>query len=113
MRAKNEGDWNLPKIEGRKYAETAAINPTPINNKKVVLKCADAVIKKGGFFSSDYIMYKVSTEPLGWKVERKDADFFLLRKIMRAQFPHILIPPLPNKQHKMTPKALTKREKQF
>ena len=56
-------------------------------------------------------MYTVSTEPLGWKVGRKDADFYTLRRILKAQFPQILIPPLPLKSNKMTQKFLTKREK--
>ncbi len=87
--------------------------PTALNNKKVTLRVIDSEIKKGGFFSSDYVLYTVKTEPLCWSVGRKDSDFYTLRKILKAQFPHILIPPLPAKSNKMTQKALTKREKQF
>ena len=75
---------NLPRVETRAKAPTAAIVPTPLNNKKVVLKVIDSEIKKGGFFSSDYVLYKVKTEPLGWAVGRKDADFYTLRKILKA-----------------------------
>ena len=89
------------------------IVPTHLNNRKVTLKVSDSEIKKGGFFSSDYVLYTVKTDPLGWSVGRKDSDFYTLRKILKAQFPHILIPPLPAKSNKMTQKALTKREKQF
>ena len=87
------------------------IVPTPLSNKKVTLKVTDSEIKKGGFFSSDYVLYTIKTEPLGWLVGRKDVDFYTLRKILKLQFPHILIPPLPAKSNKMTQKALTKREK--
>ena len=97
----------------RARAATAKIVPTEINNRKCTLRVTDSEVRKGGFFSSDYVLYTISTEPLGWKVGRKDADFYALRKILRAQFPHILIPPLPLKSNKMTQKFLTKREKQF
>ena len=70
-------------------------------------------MRKGGFFSSDYVLYTITTEPNGWRVGRKDTDFYTLRRILKSQFPHLLIPPLPIKQNKMTPKFLTKREKQF
>lgn len=87
--------------------------PTDINYHKVVLKVTDSEVRKGGFFSSDYVIYTITTEPLGWKVGRKDTDFYTLRRILKAQFPHILVPPLPVKSNKMTQKFLTKREKQF
>lgn len=97
----------------RSRAPTAKIVPTDINYHKVSLKVTDSEVRKGGFFSSDYVLYTVQTEPLGWKVGRKDSDFYTLRRILKAQFPHILIPPLPLKSNKMTQKFLTKREKYF
>ena len=77
----------------------------------MTLRVTDSEVRKGGFFSSDYVLFTIATEPLGWKVGRKDADFYTLRRILKAQFPHILIPPLPLKSNKMTQKFLTKREK--
>ena len=87
--------------------------PTDINYHKVSLKVVDSEVRKGGFFSSDYVLYTVTTDPLGWRVGRKDSDFYTLRRILKAQFPHVLIPPLPLKSNKMTQKFLTKREKYF
>ena len=104
-------DASLPKLETRMRAATAAIVPTPLNRRKVTLKVVDSEVRKGGFFSSDYVLYTITTEPNGWRVGRKDADFYNLRRILKAQFPHVLIPPLPIKNNKMTPKFLTKREK--
>ncbi len=106
-------DLTLPKLVTRVRADTAKIVATPINNRKVTLKVTDSEVRKGGFFSSDYVLYTIRTEPLGWRVGRKDIDFYTLRRILKAQFPHILIPPLPLKSNKMTQKFLTKREKQF
>jgi len=60
------------------------------------------MIKEGGIFSANYILYKVYTSPLEWEVKRKDSDFYTLRKVLLRQFPHIIIPPLPNKSNKQT-----------
>ena len=109
----NMEDATLPKLVTRARAPTAKIVPTPINKRKVTLKVIDSEVRKGGFFSSDYVLYTLTTEPLGWKVGRKDSDFYTLRRILKSQFPHVLIPPLPLKSNKMTQKFLTKREKQF
>jgi hypothetical protein len=68
-------------------------------------------VKKGGFFSSDFLLYTIDTTPTKWVSKRKDVDFFTLRKILARQFPHIIIPPLPAKSTKWTKKALEKREK--
>jgi len=95
-------DLTLPKLNTRTRADTAKVVATPINNKKVTLKVVDSEVRKGGFFSSDYVLYTITSEPLGWRVGRKDVDFYTLRRILKAQFPHILIPPLPLKSNKMT-----------
>ena len=58
--------------------------PTALSNKKITLRVIDSEIKKGGFFSSDYVLYTIKTEPLGWAVGRKDSDFYTLRKILKA-----------------------------
>ena len=79
-----EDDLTLPRLNTRTRAATAKIVATPINHKKVQLKILESEVRKGGFFSSDYVMYTVSTEPLGWKVGRKDADFYTLRRILKA-----------------------------
>ena len=92
----------LPKLETRTRAPTAKLVPTPLNNRKIALKVVDSEVRKGGFFTSDYVLYTITTEPLGWKIGRKDADFYTLRRILKMQFPHVLIPPLPVKSNKMT-----------
>ena len=100
--SQRKDDLLLPKLVSRSRAPTAKIVPTPLNDRKVSLKVIDSEVRKGGFFSSDYVLYTIHTETLGWKVGRKDADFYNLRRILKAQFPHILIPPLPLKSNKMT-----------
>lgn len=106
-------DETLPKVKTRAKAPTAKLIPTKLNNRRINIKVGDSQVKKGGFFSSDYILYKIETDPLNWVVQRRDNEFYTLRTQLRNQFPHILVPPLPAPSKKMTRKALDKREKQF
>jgi len=58
----------MPKLQTRSRAPTSKIVPTSLNQRKVVLKVPDSEVRKGGFFSSDYVLYTIQTEPLGWRV---------------------------------------------
>ena len=60
--------------------KTNKLEPTPLNYKKVLMRVHSVEVKKGGFFSSDYLQYTIETKPLGWSVKRRDTDFFTLRK---------------------------------
>ena len=106
-------DETLPKVKTRSKAPTAKIIPTKLTNKRMSIKVSDAQIKQGGFFSSNYVLYKIETEPLSWSVHRRDNEFYTLRTQLRNQFPHMLVPPLPALTKKQTRKSLDKREKQF
>lgn len=77
-------DLTLPKLNIRSRAPTSKIVPTPMNNRRVILKVPDSEVRKGGFFSSDYVLFTITTDPLGWRVQRKDADFYTLRRILKA-----------------------------
>lgn len=97
---------DAPKVTVRKYAPTEGIEGGPISFMRTSIKITDHLIKKGGFFSSDYVLFTVLTAPTRWKVERKDNDFYTLRRLIRKEFPHLLVPPLPIKNAKMTAKVL-------
>ena len=88
----------------------------PLNYKRTVVKVTNHEIKKGGFFSSDYAMYNVETE-IGHaqkiKVQRKDGDFYDLRKYLKKQFHYMWVPPLPAKNLKLAEKIIVKRQKHF
>lgn len=47
------------------------------------------------------------------KVQRKDGDFYTLRRFLIKQFPYVVIPPLPLKNTRILDKLLMKRQKQF
>lgn len=56
---KTDEEWNLPQVKVRQRAPTTKLTKTAINFRKVTLKVTDSQIKRGGFFSSDYVIYKV------------------------------------------------------
>jgi hypothetical protein len=69
-----------------------------LNYRKIEIRVSEGTIIDPGFLVANHVCYKVVTEPLGFEVRRKDAEFFTLRKILLKQFPHIILPPLPPKQ---------------
>lgn len=71
------------------------------------------MIKDSGVFTYGYVQYKVVTDPLGYEVKRKDADFAFLRKILSKQFPNIIIPPCTSKAPKNDHKHIKKRERYY
>ena len=91
---------SIPQVPTREVAKTVLMVPTQLNYKKVTMKVVDGEIKQGGLFSSNFIVYSVVTKCLKWKATRKDAEFYILRKVLVKEFPHILIPPLPPKTGK-------------
>lgn len=44
------------------------------------MRVTNGEVKKGGFFSSDYLVFSITTTPVKWKTVRKDTDFYALRK---------------------------------
>ena len=83
------------------------------------IKVTSYEVKKGGWWSSDYSVFSVDTELSGkekLRVQRKDTDFYTLRRLLRAQYPYVLVPPLPDTQKKhlkLVDKQLTKRQRFF
>lgn len=97
----------------REFVQATPLKPTKLNHIRVDLRVKEGMVKEGGIFSSSYITYLVTTSPLNLEVRRKDSDFYFLRKMISKQFPHIIIPPLPQKSNKLTNKHIKKREKYY
>ena len=91
-------------------------DPSPLNFKKLAIRVPSYEVKKGGIFSSDYAVFRIESDLPGeakYKVHRKDHDFYTFRKLIKQQTPHILAPPLPIKNAKLTDKYLQKRRLLF
>ena len=97
----------------RNFVPTSLIEPTLLNSKRINIRVTEGSVKHGGLFAANYIVYKVSTEPLGWAIQRKDMDFYQLRKILQKKYPYMIIPPLPVKKKKEAEKSIRRREKYF
>ncbi len=59
----------------RLFVTTTKIDPTPLNNKRIVSRVIDGCLKSGGIFSASYLIFTIVVEPIGWKIQRKDQDF--------------------------------------
>lgn len=68
-------------------------------------------MKQGGIFSASYLLFTITCEPVGFKIVRKDQDFYFLRKILLKDFPYMIVPPLPGKKKKETEKSIKNRER--
>lgn len=91
--------------------KTGIIEPSILNSKRIRIRVYQGQIKSGGMFSSSYIIYNVSVDPLGWTVQRKDSDFYFLRKYLLKMHPYLIIPPLPPKKKKDTDRFMRRRER--
>ena len=95
----------------RMFVKTSIIEPTVLNSKRIKILVTDGSLKAGGLFSSSYLQFKVSVDPLGWTIIRKDADFYLLRKILCKMHPYLIVPPLPPKKKKEGDRFMRRRER--
>jgi hypothetical protein len=90
------------------------LETTELNKKEIKVTVKNPKEVKGGIFGNNYIKYEVSTEPLGWNVERRYNDFVSLRKLLQKFYPSFNVPPLPNKKignKRFTDKFIEKRMK--
>jgi hypothetical protein len=75
-----------------------ALKPTALlmaNNLSVIIGGSRNV--KGGMLKREYTVYKISSQPFGWEVERRYSDFEWLRGYLYDDFPFTVIPPIPDK----------------
>lgn len=54
---------------------------------QVIVRLTNPEIKSGGLMSGKNLFFDISTQPLGWKVKRKYADFEWLMSTLKKRFP--------------------------
>lgn len=69
-----------------------------IVSKDLKLEVLEATVVQEGFFGSSYVVYTVTTSPLGWEVKRRFTEFKWLSEVLSHEFPGYYIPPLPDKK---------------
>lgn len=84
-----------------------------LRKSEIVVTVSEGLVKKGGMFSFSYASYKVTLEPLGYNVRRKEEDFINLRKYLWKIYSNEYIPPLILTEKKLTESAIKKKEKYF
>ena len=93
------------------FVQVQKIEPTSLNDKRISIRVIDGSLKSGGIFSASYLIFSIVVDPVGWKIQRKDQDFYFLRKMLLKEFPYMIIPPLPVKKKKESDKSIKRREK--
>ena len=84
-----------------------------LRKSEIVVTVSEGLVKKGGLFSFSYASYKITLEPLGYNVRRKEEDFINLRKYLCKIYSNQYIPPLILTEKKLTEGAIQKKEKFF
>ena len=69
---------------------------SPIENPLIKVNSPEK--KEGGFFSSSYITYLITTNGLNLKVRRRYSDFVWLHQIIFDLYSYIIVPPVPKKK---------------
>ena len=64
------------------------------NEKSLTIKLSSPQKIDEGLFSKSFISYVVSTEPIGYKTNKRYSDFSWLKKILSMIYPNCVIPPL-------------------
>ncbi|CDW88423.1 px domain containing protein [Stylonychia lemnae] len=97
------------------YLEVTQLKQTILNrnSRKIFIKLTHAKVKQQTeflFIKSNQLSFNILTIPMKWDVERNESDIYQLRRLLQYQFPHLLIPPLPQRQeYKFTQKSVKKR----
>ena len=92
LSAEDDKNSNEKKINCKK------LELTELNNKQINVIISNPTTVEGGVFGKSYIKYIITTQPFGWKVERRYSDFDALRKLIQKYYPSFYVPPLPQKK---------------
>ena len=99
--------------EKEKIILCKTLKKTELNDKEIKIIIEQPKLVRS-MLGSDYISYRVQTEPLGWSVTRKFDDFENLRKLISKFFPEFYVPFLKNKNvDKNIQKELENKKQQY
>ena len=85
-------EQNQKNFEIEKCQTSEANSLSLIDSIKVKLSSPKKI--DGGIFSKSFISYEVSTEPLGYKTNKRYSDFTWLRKMLCMIYSNCVIPPM-------------------
>lgn len=93
------------------FQSVQQMQETPLNGKRINIRVSEGKLVNGGLFSASYLLFRIKTEPVSYSINRKDQDFYFLRKMLVKFFPYMIVPPLPIKKKKESEKTIKRREK--
>ena len=103
----------LPDLDIPDFIEVKKLEDIETKTQKCSIEVKGFHVVNPGWLSSDYALFHVETVESDSgkrvKVNRRDNDFYSLRKVLRMQFPCLVVPPLPKVNLKLTDKMLLKR----
>ena len=83
----NENELDIEKCQVSEVSPLSNIN-------SIIVKLSSPKKIDGGIFSKSFISYVVSTEPLGYKTNKRYNDFSWLRKTLSMIYVNCVLPPL-------------------
>ena len=97
-----------------KEIECLKLEKTQLNDQTILVNISNPHQVNNSLFSTNYILYDVSTIQFKWIVNRRYSDFIWLRDCLKNLFPSDIIPMLPKKKignRRFEKDFLEKREK--
>ena len=97
-----------------KEIECLKLEKTQLNDQTILVNISNPHQVNNSLFSTNYILYDVSTVQFKWIVNRRYSDFIWLRDCLKNLFPSDIIPMLPKKKignRRFEKDFLEKREK--
>ena len=96
------------KLDDRFIMNCIKYEPNQLSSTpSVSFEILEPILVKGGFFSSDYYLFPVRTNPLGWECKRKFSEFLWLREVLANTLIGTYIPPIPSRKSRQgTPETI-------
>ena len=94
--------------------ECLKLEKTQLNDKTIIVNISNPHQVNNSLFSTNYVLYDVSTPQFNWMVNRRYSDFIWLRDCLKSLFPADILPLLPKKKignRRFEKDFLEKREK--
>jgi len=94
--------------------ECLKLEKTQLNDKTIIVNISNPHQVNNSLFSTNYVLYDVSTAQFNWMVNRRYSDFIWLRDCLKSLFPADILPLLPKKKignRRFEKDFLEKREK--
>ena len=84
--------------KSKREVDCLKLEKTNLNDITILVNISNPHQINNSLFSTNYILYDVSTPQLKWIVNRRYSDFIWLRDCLKALFPGDMIPLLPKKK---------------